>query len=152
MSVDTEFVHDFVGFLNGAFPADLSAEEMVGRADIIVYGLANKLWPLTGTKVTFLDWASQGRSGGGGPHLPQGAVAEGRPGGGGPHLLQAKGAVEEGRPGGAGPHLLQNEGAAEEGRPGGAGPQRRLENLVVYAADVSSPELANAYRNHPVTR
>jgi len=109
MSVDTEFVQTFVGFLERAFPADLNARETVGRADIMVYGLATKLCSLTGTKVDFLDWASQGRSGGGGPHHDGKADSAG-PGKGGPHA-----------------------------------PHRRLENLVEYAADVASPELANAY-------
>jgi hypothetical protein len=113
MSVDTEFLHAFVDFLNRAFPSDLSAKETVGRADIMVYGLATRLCSLTGTKVDFLDWAYMGSPGGGGPH---------------------------------------REGRAELGRPGGGGPHRRLENLVEYAADVSSPELANAYRDGPVAR
>jgi hypothetical protein len=66
MNVDTEFLEAFVGFLNRAFPAELNATETVGRADIMVYGLATKLCSLTGTKLDFLDWASTGRSGGGG--------------------------------------------------------------------------------------
>jgi hypothetical protein len=113
MSVDTEFLHAFVGFLDSAFPADLNATEAVARADIMVYGLATKLCSLTGTKLDFLDWASQGGPGGGGPH---------------------------------------HDGKARQGGGGGGGPHRRLENLVEYAADVASPELANAYQDCPVAR
>jgi hypothetical protein len=115
MNIDTEFLHAFVGFLNRAFPADLNAEETVGRADIMVYGLATKLCSLTGTKLDFLDWACKAGPGGGGPHHDGDVVASG-PGKGGPHA------------------------------------RRRLESLVEYAVDVSSPELANAYRDHPVVR
>lgn len=114
MNIDTEFLHAFVGFLNRAFPADLSARDTVGRADIMVYGLATKLCSLTGPKLDFLDWASQGRAGGGGPHHDGGGKAD-QPG-----------------PGKGGPH-----------------PYRRLERLVEYAVNVSSPELANAYLDDP---
>jgi hypothetical protein len=84
MKVDIEFMQAFVGFLNEAFPAELNAKETVGRADIMVYGLATKLCSLTGTKLDFLDWASQGRSGGGVPHH-DGKIDQGGSGGGGPH-------------------------------------------------------------------
>jgi hypothetical protein len=113
MNIDTEFLRTFVNFLNRAFPADLDAKQTVERADIMVYGLATKLCSLTGTKLDFLDWASKGAPGGGGPHHDGNVVASG-PGKGGPH------------------------------------PYRRLESLVEYAVDVASPELADAYRDHPV--
>jgi hypothetical protein len=87
MNIDTAFLRTFVKFLEEAFPDDLDAKQTVGRADIIVYGLATKLCSLTGAKVDFLNWAS--RSGGGVPHVEGGggtyAVAE-RSGGGVPHV------------------------------------------------------------------
>lgn len=89
MKIDTEFLQAFVGFLDKAFPADISAAETVRRADIMVYGLATKLSSMTGIKVDFQDWASQGRPGGGGPHR-DGATSQGGPGGGGPHYRLAR--------------------------------------------------------------
>jgi hypothetical protein len=116
MSVDTKFLNAFVGFLNEAFPPGLSADKTVGRADIMVYGLATKLCSLTGTTVNFLDWAYQGGTGGSGPHKSP----------------------------------PRRDGEVEEGGPaGGSGPHRRSENLVEYAADVSSPELATAPTDVP---
>ncbi len=116
MNVDTLFLRSFVKFLKEAFPEDLDAKQTVGRADIIVYGLATKLCSLTGARLSLLDWAS--RSGGGVPHL------------GGPGDDPDKAA----RSGGGVPHL------------------RRLENLVAYAEEVATPELANAYREFPPAR
>ncbi len=113
MNVDTEFLHSYVSFLHKAFPPTLDPKETLGRADIMVYGLAAKLCSLTGTKLDFLDWASQGRIGGGGPH---------------------------------------RDGRADQGGSGGGGPHRRLERLVEYAVDVSTPELANAYLEFPTAR
>jgi hypothetical protein len=86
MNIDTAFLRTFVEFLEEAFPDDLEGKATVGRADIIVYGLATKLCSLTGAKVDFLQWAS--RSGGGVPHLEGKetyAVTE-RSGGGVPHV------------------------------------------------------------------
>jgi hypothetical protein len=68
MNVDTEFLRKFADFLHGAFPAGLDAREAVSRADIMVYSLAAKLCSLTGTQISFNDWAAQGGSGGGVPH------------------------------------------------------------------------------------
>lgn len=86
MNIDIAFVRTFVEFLEEAFPDDLDGKATVGRADIMVYGLATKLCSLTGAKVSLLEWAS--RSGGGVPHLESGGsypVAE-RSGGGVPHV------------------------------------------------------------------
>ncbi len=115
MNLDTEFLKNYVTFLNGAFPASLNAEETIGHADIMVYGLAARLCSLIGTKLDFLDFVSQGRPGGGGPHKPPN-------GPGGP---------------GGGPH-------ADQGPPGGSGPH--LQMLISYATDISSRELASAFR------
>jgi hypothetical protein len=86
MNIDTAFLRTFVRFLEEAFPDDLDGEQTVGRADIMVYGLATKLCSLTGAKVSFLDWAS--RSGGGVPHVEGGGTfaAPERTGGGVPHV------------------------------------------------------------------
>jgi hypothetical protein len=114
MDLDTKFLKDYVAFLNTAFPASLNAAETIGHADIMVYGLTARLCSLIGTKLDFLDFASQGRPGGGGPHKPPPPTDPG----GGHH-------TDHGPPGGGGPHL---------------------QALISYATDVSTPELANAFR------
>lgn len=121
MSLDIKFLQAYVDFLNTAFPASLGAKETIGRTDIMVYALTAKLCSLIGTKLDFLDFVSQGRSGGTGPHEPPGDPRH--PGGGGPH-------ADQGGPGGSGPHLPM---------------------LISYATDVSTPELADAFRKatHP---
>jgi hypothetical protein len=117
MSLDIEFLQAYVAFLKNAFPANQDAKVAIERTDIMVYALAATLCSLVGTKLDFLDFVSQGRPGGGGPHQPR---------------------DEQGRPGG-GPHT-------DQGPPGGGGPHR-LQKLVSYATDVSTPALANAFRN-----
>lgn len=122
MDLDIEFLQEFVAFLKkNAFPASLDAKRTVERTDIMVYALSAKLCSMIGTRLDFLDLASQGRPGGGGPHRDEGWEQQGRPGGGGPHY------IDQGRPGGGGPH--------------------RLNMLVSYATDVSTPALAEALRN-----
>jgi hypothetical protein len=103
MSLDIEFLQAYVAFLKNAFPANLDAKVTIERTDIMVYALTATLCSLVGTKLDFLDFVSQGRPGGGGPHVEQGGA-----GGGGPH---------------------------------------RLQKLVSYATEVSTPALANAFRN-----
>lgn len=122
MSLDTAFLRAYVGFLNSAFPANLDAKVTIERTDIMVYALTAKLCSLIGTRLDFLDFVSQGGPGGSGPHHePRGD--HGRPGGGGgPH-------TDQGPSGGTGPHHLQM--------------------LISYATDVSTPELADAFRNSP---
>jgi hypothetical protein len=117
MSLDIKFLQAYVDFLNTAFPASLGAKETIGRTDIMVYALTARLCSLMGTRLDFLDFASQGRPGGGGPHEPHGD--KGNPGGSGPHTDQGGG-------GGGGPHYLQM--------------------LISYATGVSTPELADAFR------
>ena len=120
MSLDREFLQEYVAFLQDALPADLDAAATIERTDIMVYALTAKLCSLIGSRLDFLDFVSQGRPGGTGPHRE-------------PHDHQ-------GRPGGAGPHFI------EQGPPGGSGPHR-LQMLVAYATDVSTPALADALRN-----
>jgi hypothetical protein len=122
MSLDIKFLQAYVDFLNTAFPASLGAKETIGRTDIMVYALTAKLCSLIGTRLDFLDFASQGRPAGGGPHEPP--CDPGHPGGGGPH-------TDQGGPGKGGPHYLQM--------------------LISYATGVSTPELADALRKatHP---
>ena len=120
MNLDMEFLQDYVTFLKKALPTDLDAKATIERTDIMVYGLAAKLCSLIGTKLDFLDFVSQGGPGGGGPHKPPPPPPNdpGHPGSG--H------GTDHGPPGGGGPHLQM---------------------LISYATDVSSPELASAYRN-----
>lgn len=119
MNLDTDFLQNYVKFLNTAFPASLNAEGTIGHADIMVYGLAARLCSLIGTKLDFLDFLPKEGPGDGGPdHKPR--ADHGPSGGGGPHL------VFHGPSGGGGPHLQM---------------------LISYATDVSTPELASAYRN-----
>jgi hypothetical protein len=117
MSLDIEFLQAYVAFLKNAFPANLDAKVAIERTDIMVYALTATLCSMVGTKLDFLDFVSQGRPGGGGPHYEP-RDDQGRPGG--PH-------TDQGPPGGGGPH--------------------RLQKLVSYATDVSTPALANAFRN-----
>jgi hypothetical protein len=111
MSIDTEFLQRFVGFLDEAFPEELSAVDTVRRTDIMIYGLATRLASLIGTKMDFLDWKT------GNPCDDN----------------------------------LKHHPISDQGAPGGVGP-RRIEKLVAYAVEVASPELANAYLEHPVVR
>jgi hypothetical protein len=122
MDLDIEFLQEYVAFLKNAFPANLDATRTVERTDIMVYALSAKLCSLIGKRLDFLDLASQGRPGGGGPHHDEGWEQQGRPGGGGPHY-----SIDQGRPGSGGPH--------------------RLNMLVSYATDVSTPALAEAFSN-----
>jgi hypothetical protein len=117
MNLDTEFLQTYVAFLNTAFTAKLGAKETIERTDIMVYALAAKLCSLIGTRLDFLDFVSQGKPGGGGPHHED-CDDPGHPGGG-PHTDQGGG-------GGSGPHYLQM--------------------LISYATGVSTPELADAFR------
>jgi hypothetical protein len=95
MSLDIKFLQASVDFLNTAFPASLGAKETIGRTDIMVYALTAKLCSLIGTRLDFLDFASQGRPGGSGPHLEPPCDP-----GTGPH-------TDQGGPGKYGPHYLQ---------------------------------------------
>ena len=117
MNLDTEFLKNYVKFLNTAFPASLNAEETVGHADIMVYGLAARLCSLIGTKLDFLDFVPKDKTGDGSYRQPR--ADHGAPGGGGPHF------AFHGSSGGGGPHL---------------------QALISYATDVSTPALAEAFR------
>jgi hypothetical protein len=108
MSLDIEFLQEYVAFLKNAFPANLDAKATIERTDIMVYALAAKLCAMIGTKLDFLDLASQGRPGGGVPH---------------------------------------HEGRDKQGRPGGGVPHYRLQILISYATEVSTPALADALRD-----
>lgn len=123
MNLDIEFLQEYVAFLQDAFPANLDAKATIERTDIMVYALSAKLCSLIGTKLDFLDFVSQGRPGGGGPHPHEPRDEQGRPGGDGPHPS----VIFQGPPGGGGPH--------------------RLNILISYATEVSTPALAEALRN-----
>ena len=138
MSLDREFLQEYLAFLKGALPANLDAAATIERTDIMVYALTAKLCSSIGTKLDFLDFVSQGRPGGGGPHREL-HDPQGRPGGGGPHFDPND---PQGPPGKGGPHNV----GIDQGPPGGGGPHR-LQKLVAYATDVSTPALADALRN-----
>ena len=70
MSVNTDFIHEVMKFLHRSFPDDLGPQDIVERADILVYGLATKLCSQIGTQTSFNDWAASGRGGTKVPHGP----------------------------------------------------------------------------------
>ena len=71
MSIDQDFVQEFMGFLEQrAFPAGLDADGMLQRTDIMVYALTTKLCSQMGTTLSLFDLKAQGGGGGIGPHGP----------------------------------------------------------------------------------
>jgi hypothetical protein len=72
MSIDQDFVRDFMGFLEQkAFPAGLDADGMLQRTNIMVYALTTRLCSQMGTTLSLFDLKAQGGGGGIGPHGPR---------------------------------------------------------------------------------
>ena len=68
MSIDRDFLQEFVGFLDSrAFPADLDAETVLQRTDVMVYALTSKLCAQIGGRFSFTDFEAMGGPGPIGP-------------------------------------------------------------------------------------
>ena len=70
MANENEFEREFLIFLQSkAFTDDLEAAQIMERTDLMVRGLTTKLMSQLGTRLTLADLASQGKVGGGVPHV-----------------------------------------------------------------------------------